>query len=109
MALTANEKRLVAKHWIRIVFKDTDTQVCIHYADLTNAKDNSQDPGAIDEADAWVDAAPGGGASNAQSFIAAINSGFKTKLTNGGVASGSALATLFGLIAMARAGNLPGQ
>lgn len=100
MALSDADKKRAAKWWITQLFKKPKKAASAHYGDIKQA---------IEETDAWIDAAPAGGASNAAAFASAIHAGIKTKLTGGGIVVADALALLLAAVAQARAGALPGQ
>jgi hypothetical protein len=100
VALTTEEQRLAAKWWILQVFKMPRKAAANSVPEILQM---------IQDADAWVDTAPGVEATNAASFAAAIDSAFKNRLSNAGFVVADALALSLAAIALARAGALPGQ
>ena len=97
MALTDTQKKLAGKWWIREVFRKPKLPAPAHYGDIKQA---------IEEADAWIDAAPAGGASNAAAFVSSIHPGIKTKLSGAGFNVGDSLALLLAAVAQVRSGTL---
>ena len=100
MALSTTDQKLAARWWVGEMFKKPKKVAATHVAEIMQA---------IADGDAWVGAAPAGGATNGAAFKTAIDSGFRTKLSDAGFVVNDAVALLFAAIGLARAGKLPGQ
>jgi len=98
MAALTTAQRKDAARWFARTYFEQAVPAAITKGDLDTA---------ILDGDAWVDAAPAGGATNGAAFKTAIDATtFRTPIGDAGQVVNDAIAVLFASIALARAGKL---